>query len=92
MAILEIRFPAIFNRLGRPYSVKAAESDSKNAGFLLFLLSNEHKSVADAQLTRAIYRIRVCCVVELIAVAALVWCFALASNAKDVLELGCWLS
>ena len=92
MAILKIRFPAIFSRMGRPHPAKTSESDSTNTGFLLFLLSSEHKSLADAQLTGAVYRIRLCCVVELIAAVALVWCIALARNAKEALALGCWFS
>jgi hypothetical protein len=92
MAILKIRFPAIFSRMGRPRPVKTAESDSTNARVLLFLLSNEHESLADAQLTGTLYKIRLCCVVELIAVVTVLWCLALAPNAKEVMAFGCWLS
>lgn len=92
MRILEIRFPTIFSRIGRPQPIKTAESDSTNAGLLLFLLSNEHKLMADARLTETIYKLRFCCIVELLAAAALASCLVLAPSAKDVIKLGCWLT
>ena len=72
--------------------MKKAESDLANAGFLLFVLSNEHRSLGDAQLTKTIYGIRFCCMVDLLAAAALLSSLALAPNAKDVITFGCWLS
>jgi hypothetical protein len=88
--ILEMRHMNTYQILGAP-SLQTTESDRHSIATTLFLISPQHKTLNDKQVTKHVWTLRCCIAIDVGAIGLL--CYALTSSDSTVLKLltfSCW--
>jgi hypothetical protein len=90
LRILELRQGAMHRHIGRPFTLRKAESGEEDVTPLLFVLSSRHLVLGDAELSRLVWKLRLLLLSNLLTGVAIVVCLATAPAPKDLLRFGCW--